>query len=459
MPSEILEELISRESHLAEGLGSLEKDIARIEAAIERAQGGHDLQEATFAREAAHTALLEMRQSQREAALGRMLLDRVAQQHELESRPLVLEKADEFFQLFTGHRYELKMAAQGQGGDRFLAVPEDSVQPLELAKLSDGTRAQLLLAVKLAFITAGELGARPPIFMDDSLTSADPERFAAVAASLGRLSHNEGRQVFYLTPNPSDAAAFQRALAGAGLPSAHHIDLAAVRGAAGAADPALLDAANLPEDIMAPDPANMNAGEYAKALRVPRPDPWAKRGALHVWYLADDDLDLVRRLIDGNAASWTRFRKTKDTLEAAGIVTAAEAAEIEALGELWSAWLDGWRIGRSRPVTRQFLQESAAVTKAYTEPVAAVLEECRWDGACLLEAIEGKKVKGFRAQKLAQLRQELEDADLLDPRIRLTDDELITHTVERVSHLLASGHLDMQKVRTKALTFSRLVNR
>jgi len=457
MPTEILGGLISQENLLAGDLGGLEKDIAHIEAAIDRAQDGHDLQEATGARETAHAALLEMRQSHREAALGRMLLDRVARQHELESRPLVLEKADEFFQLFTGHRYELKMAAQGEGEDRFLAVSDDSVQPLELAELSDGTRAQLLLAVKLAFITTGEEGAQPPIFMDDSLTSADPERFAAVAASLGRLSNKEGRQVFYLTPNPADVAAFQRALTNAGLPPAQHIDLAEVRGLAGAAGPALLDPANLPADIMAPDPTDMTAAEYAAALRVPRPDPWARRGALHVWYLADDDLDLVRRLIDGNATTWTRFGKTKETLVAAGEITPAEAAGVEALGELWSAWLDGWRIGRARPVTRSFLKESEAVSKAYLEQVTAVLEECGGDGACLLRAIEEKKVKGFRAHKFAQLRQELEDAGLLDPRAPLTDDELISHTLERVSHLLASDRLDMQQVRAKALTFARLV--
>ena len=318
-------------------------------------------------------------------------------------------------------------------------------------------RHQLLLAVKLAFITTGEEGARPPIFLDDSLTSADPERFAAAAVSLGRLSHQEERQVFYLTPNPADAAAFQHALADAGLPAAHHIDLAEVRGLEGAVNPTLLDPANLPDDTMAPDPKDMTAEEYATALRVPRPDPWARRGALNIWYLADDDLDLIRRLIDGNATTWARFGKTRDTLVTAGQITTAEAAGVEAVGEMWNAWRDGWRIGRARPVTRSFLKESEAVSMAYMEQVTAVLEECDWDGARLLRAIEEKKVKGYRAHKLAQLRQELEDAGLLDPRAPLTDDELITHTLERVSPLLASGCLDMQKVRTRALTFARLV--
>ena len=108
-------------------------------------------------------------------------------------------------------------------------------------------------------------------------------------------------------------------------------------------------------------------------------------------------------------------------------------------------------------MTRELLKDSEAVSKKYLEPVTAVLEECRWDGAGLLRAIEEKKVKGFRVNKLDQLRQELEDAGLLDPRAQLTDDELLTHTLDQVAPLLAANILDMQKVRTLALTFARLV--
>ncbi len=270
--------LIDIEKQRADELGPLEKEIARIEAEIDLAHRGHELQEAMAAEGSAMAALTDVRQANRESALGQMLLDRAERQHEQESRPLVLEKADEYFNLFTGGRHRLKMAARGDGMIRFQAKVENSVDYLELQELSDGTRTQLLLAVKLAFMTVGEEGARPPIFLDDSLTSADPERFAAVAASLGRLAAEEDRQIFYLTPNPTDAAAFQRAMDGAGLPAAHHIDLAKVRGIAGTVDSSLLDPANLPKNVMAPDPAGMSPTEYATVLMASRPDPWAPPG-------------------------------------------------------------------------------------------------------------------------------------------------------------------------------------
>jgi hypothetical protein len=449
--------LIDMEKQRADELGALEKEIAGIEAAIDHAHRGHQLQEALAAAGSALAALDEVRQANRNSALGQMLLDRAERQYELESRPLVLEKADEYFNLFTGHCYGLKMAARGDGLDRFQAEVEDSVDHLELHELSDGTRVQLLLAVKLAFMTVGEEGVRPPIFLDDSLTSADPERFAAIAASLGCLATDEDRQIFYLTPNPTDAAAFQRALTEGGLDPAHHIDLAEVRGVAGTAYASLLDPANLPATVMAPDPAGMSASDYAPAVLVPRPDPWAPRGALHVFFVLQDNLDLVRRLVDGNAATLTRFDKSRDTLITTALITADEAALAAAGSELWSAWLDGWHLGRARPVTGEFLKKSEAVSGKFLEPVTVALENCHWDGARLLEAIEAKNVKNFRANKLELLRQELEDADLLAHGNPLTDDELITHIRDRVAPLLAANLLDMQKVRTLALTFARLV--
>ncbi|MEN8006786.1 MAG: hypothetical protein ABFS42_07195 [Candidatus Krumholzibacteriota bacterium] len=452
-----LTHLIDVEKNRAGEFEALIEEIKGIQVRIDRTCRGSDLQEALATEGAALASLMEVRRANRESGLGKMLLDLVERQHQKESRPQVLEQADEYFSLFTGRRYGLEMAGQGDGADRFLARAEDSTRPLELDELSDGTRAQLLLAVKLAFTTVGEEGVRPPLFLDDSLTSADPERFAAVATSLGRLAADEGRQIFYLTPNPADVAAFQRALAAEGLAAAHHLDLAAMRGVAGAADPSLLDPANLPADMMAPDPASMSAPEYAAALMVPRPDPWARWGTLHVFFVLNDNLDLVRRLVDGNASTLGRFEKNKDTLIAAAVITADEAALVTAGIDLWKAWLDGWRIGRAQPVTRKFLKDSAAVSDTFSERITAALDDCRWDGALLLEAIKEKKVKRFSGQKLEQLRQELDDADLLAHGAPLTNEDLISHTLARVARAVAANILDMQKVRTLALTFAQLV--
>ena len=73
--------------------------------------------------------------------------------------------------------------------------------------------------------------------LDEALTASDPARFDAIAGSLGRLAAETGRQVFYLTSNPADVAAWQRLLADAGEKPAPVIDLAAVRELKAAAAP------------------------------------------------------------------------------------------------------------------------------------------------------------------------------------------------------------------------------
>ena len=48
-------------------------------------------------------------------------------------------------------------------------------------------------------------------------------------------------------------------------------------------------------------------------------------------------------------------------------------------------------LGRARPVPREFLKSSNAVSGKFIKPVTSELENCGWDGAGLLKAIEGKR--------------------------------------------------------------------
>ena len=74
---------------------------------------------------------------------------------------------------------------------------------LELNELSEGTRDQLYLALKLAMIRNRLVGreklgqARLPVILDDILVQFDDERSAAAFRLLGELS--EMTQVIFLT--------------------------------------------------------------------------------------------------------------------------------------------------------------------------------------------------------------------------------------------------------------------
>ena len=62
------------------------------------------------------------------------------------------------------------------------------------------------------------------MFLDEVLTTTDPERFVAVVKSLLVFARDEGRQIVYLTANPADVVQWDRVLQGEGLGTATAID-------------------------------------------------------------------------------------------------------------------------------------------------------------------------------------------------------------------------------------------
>ena len=149
---------------------------------------------------------------------------------------------------------------------------------------------QLLLAVRVAFAIEAEKGRTPlPLFLDEALTTADPDRFRAVADSLRRLSEEDGRQIFYLTAQPEEGRYWAEA-----APAV--IDLAASRRAG--------RAVTIPEEVglppaapEPPHPGGLRPEEYAVRIGVDPVQPWGPPDGLHVFHFLRDDLELLRRLL------------------------------------------------------------------------------------------------------------------------------------------------------------------
>ena len=60
------------------------------------------------------------------------------------------------------------------GARSWLSTPRAAASGLGPDKLSDGTRAQLILAARLAFAEEAEQGAALPLFLDEALDHSDP---------------------------------------------------------------------------------------------------------------------------------------------------------------------------------------------------------------------------------------------------------------------------------------------
>ena len=122
----------------------------------------------------------------------RTLLDDVERAFEAEHEPSVLRRARDVFAEVTAGAFALRLRGDGT----FIAHDVRQETARELAELSSGTRMQLLLAVRLAWIEAQEQGGETlPLFLDEALTTSDEKRFAVMAQSLERLAgaRDEGR--------------------------------------------------------------------------------------------------------------------------------------------------------------------------------------------------------------------------------------------------------------------------
>ena len=87
----------------------------------------------------------------------------------------------------------------------FTAVDQVERRGRSLDQLSSGTRVQLLLAVRIAFVEQQEQGVKLPLLLDEVLGNSDDERARAIMEAVVELSR-EGRQIFYFTAQMDEVA-------------------------------------------------------------------------------------------------------------------------------------------------------------------------------------------------------------------------------------------------------------
>ena len=375
---------------------ALSETIAGIRARVELASRGRDLEEARARRQRAGDALHRRFDEAMLAEAGAFVLDQVESEHVRTSRPAVLRRAEDWFTRFTRHEFELAMGAAGDG--TFRARETATGEWRALAELSSGTRMQLLLAVRVAFAIEAEKGRTPlPLFLDEALTTADPERFRAVADSLQRLSEEGGRQIFYLTAQPDEG----RYWAEAG-PTV--IDLAASRRAG--------RAVTVPEEVglppaapKPPPPGGLRPEEYAVRICALPVRPWEHPAGIHVFHFLRDDLGLLWRLLRAGVERLGPLVSLLDSGEATLILSPAERELLRLRIEGARAWIEAWREGRGRPVDREVLAASGAITPVFIDRLVELAGEVDGDPRRLLQAMDTGAVPRFWGRN----RQRLEE--------------------------------------------------
>lgn len=342
------------------------------------------------------------------AAAG-LLIDDVRAAHQSSNEPAALTQAGRWFERFTRHRYRLRFH-----NDHFSALDTHDSLERSIAELSTGTRVQLLLAVRLAWIERLEDQIEPlPVFMDEVLTTTDPDRYQAVVASVQELVE-DGRQMFYLTAQRDDAAAWTE-WAGDG-PIPHLVDMAKVR--AEHIEPLKLtmptDAGvdRAPAEI--PDPSvieqgEMEMGEWAAAVGVDAVAPWNNAGALHVFHILQDQLEQVTELVRYELSRVGELESFLSSAQARKLISADESKRLEQRIQAARLILEDWRLRHNRPVDARALLKSDAISDHFMDRVQELNSEVNGDPTALLECLRDGKVSRFRSDNTDQLESWLQE--------------------------------------------------
>lgn len=201
------ETLEARERSLGEEIAKLEREIrdenARLGALrseLSQMEGKSELAGALTAMEAEKEKL---RMAWKEWLTGKMalkILQEVKSLYEKEKQPEVVKKAARYFAQVTGERYTRLATGLDSPGE--VRVYDRQENAKNIAGLSRGTREQLLLSLRLAYIDEYERQAEPlPLVVDEVLVNFDPERAGRTAELLRKFA--KGRQVLVFTCHPS----------------------------------------------------------------------------------------------------------------------------------------------------------------------------------------------------------------------------------------------------------------
>lgn len=427
----------------AERSKAISLEIGGIQERIKSAKEGKAVEAAVAAYEQAESELADLLEEECRYALGHLIEAYIQRATKERERPEVFRRARERFAAITHGAYQLEL----DDGEHplFTAVDAQTGERKSLDELSSGTRAQLLIAVRVAFVEHMESELRLPIVIDEALANSDDARAEALIDALITLAA-DGRQVFYFTAQADEVAKWEAALRNQSVPY-QLIDLQRVRSLDQVRRRPLPDLSPSLR-VQAPRPEGLSYEAYGRMLQVPGIDPYADHiGQVHLWHLLDD-ADVLYRLLQFNIDSWGAFQTFYQFGGAArmGDDVQEAYAKADAAARCLEAVIGAWRVGRGRPLDRQALIDSAAISPAFLESAAELAAACEYDAKRLIDAIDGGALKRFRSENKELLRAYFEEQGYLDHRSALTHREIEMQVTARLGHEIGKGVISAEHV-------------
>lgn len=447
---EVLEQHIRELADSADSRDAVLNQIVRIETRVEDAKNSTAVEQKQADYQAELYQLSEDLEANARRVTGAILAEFLQRETRDSTRPAVFRRARELFARITYGRYRLEL----EEGERAQFRAFDTLKEIgqSLDELSSGTRVQLLLAVRVAFVEQQEQGVKLPLILDETLANSDDARARAIIEAVVQIAA-EGRQIFYFTAQHDEVQKW-RAVDAAQEVDRKFIDLGAITGAPsfearGAKEREdWRQAASAFEKIDLPSADGISHADYKVALGIDGAlDPKMPIGSVHLWYLTTDP-HTVERLLRADISKWGALQNLHQNgaLSAVGL-NPTQYARIEVRAKALDAFFEAWAIGRGNPVSCVDLEASGAISETFIEEVAALCERYEGDALKLLDGLADGEVKGFRTNKRQELADYFESESFIDQREVLSETKRWTRVLAAVAPEIDAGVLGMNDVR------------
>lgn len=428
----------------------IQEEISDIEAEIKKAKTDTAVEEAIRNKESALADLEEELHEDYAAMVGDVLVDQLQEKTIEANRPDVFKRANELLATITHGRYRLDLEENDQ---TFRAFDTAKQKGFALDELSSGTRVQVLLTVRIAFVDKQERGKKLPVIFDETLANTDDLRADVIINSMIELAR-DGRQIFYFTAQGDELAKWNKALDEVTDVEWTTIDLANVRSMDRAIQiPDLESVQQLSSDP--PDPSGHDHESYGAAIDVQPIDLYCGAGTAHLWYVVND-VEILRDLLAFGIKRWGQLRNLLE--RGRHEFVPAEQSDIERIeqdAKALEGFVQSWRIGQGKPVDRPVLESSGAISDTFLDRVAALAAELNGDAEKLIDALYAGEVNRFRSGKAEELEEYLKENGYIVTQEPLDDEQIRLRMVER----LVEGGVPPDQANERAITLlSRMVS-
>src|SRR5690625_147293 len=416
-------------AQIAEKYLAFRDDRTSIEIKIGEKQKEDQLEKALNAKRKALEALEERYAENLHSRAGALLVSQLAEKTHEMNQPQIVKRANQLLGKITRHRYEL-LSAQGSERSFWIKDLRNNVG-LELHELSAGTRVQLLLAIKIAYLELQESSVKLPLLADELLANSDDIRSPAIIEALTELSR-EGRQIFYFTAQWDEMRAWTEYLEKEGV---HYQTYHLGEVHENRSRPVVEDVFPLVlKDHDIPAPNEMSYTEYGELLRLDYHLLEDEPDQLHLYFLMENTENLYF-LLDKGIHNWGQLKHFFRQGGQVDQLSAEMKNKMEEKIQLLHRYQTLYRTGRPRRISRMEIEDSGAVSDAHMENVMALLHDVDGNPERLIDGLEDRKVARFHTNKIEELQEYLTRQGFLDEAQKLTEDEIQISLQAQLSQL------------------------